>query len=166
MLDNIQKQQISKLEYLTDDEPRKSFNAKLCHNTGISYLSALGLGGVWGITEGLLHKESKTFKLRLNMILNSATKRGPFLGNNVGIIAMLFNIVDGSIVKYTDNDDYRNKIASSFLTGALFKSTKGPKQAVLASVIGGSLMSGYHSVLYLYNQQYQSTFLNKSYNEQ
>lgn len=45
----------------------------------------LTFGGVWGLMEGL-HGHSPNFKLRLNTILNSVTRRGPFIGNSCGIL--------------------------------------------------------------------------------
>ena len=86
------------LDYLSLDEstlsdlpgsrsalPSRGWSDDLCYGTGVTYLSALTLGGTWGMIEGLNRTPaSAPPKLRLNGVLNSITRRGPFLGNSAG----------------------------------------------------------------------------------
>ncbi|KAK8049244.1 hypothetical protein PG994_010974 [Apiospora phragmitis] len=82
------------LEYLTLEDsaltdlpgaqtaiPSRGFSDDLCYGTGITYLTALSLGGAWGLQEGLRRSAGQPPKLRLNSVLNAVTRRGPFLGN-------------------------------------------------------------------------------------
>jgi hypothetical protein len=43
-------------------------------------------GSVWGFWEGLRHPDGTTGRLRINSVLNSVTRRGPFLGNSMGVL--------------------------------------------------------------------------------
>ena len=69
--------------------PSRGWADDLCYGTGVTYLSGLCIGGAWGMGEGLRKSQGVTApKLRLNSVLNSVTRRGPFLGNSAGIIAV------------------------------------------------------------------------------
>ena len=48
--------------------------------------AGMAFGGVWGAAEGLKHTEGRTYRLRMNSILNGCTRRGPFLGNNLAVL--------------------------------------------------------------------------------
>ena len=72
--------------------PSRGWSDDLCYGTGVTYLSALAMGGAWGLAEGLNRSQGITSsKLRLNAVLNAVTRRGPFLGNNAGVIALVYN---------------------------------------------------------------------------
>ncbi len=44
------------------------------------------MGGTWGLWEGIRHPEARTFRTRMNRIINGCTRRGPFLGNTLAVI--------------------------------------------------------------------------------
>ena len=46
------------------------------------------MGGVWGFVEGVRKAGGMSRKLYWNTILNGCTKRGPFLGNTLGVLGM------------------------------------------------------------------------------
>lgn len=72
--------------------PSRGFTDDLCYGTGITYLSALGIGGSLGLVEGLRRVPvTAPTKIKLNAILNGVTRRGPFLGNSAGVVAMMYN---------------------------------------------------------------------------
>jgi hypothetical protein len=50
--------------------------------------SGLVLGGAWGLKEGIQRPlgTSSSMKLRINSILNACTRRGSFMGNNLGVL--------------------------------------------------------------------------------
>ncbi|ANB11389.1 protein transporter TIM23 [Sugiyamaella lignohabitans] len=132
------------LEYLTlEDEtpavntgilPIKDWTDDLCYGTGIVYLSGLGIGGAYGLAEGLRKTaDSKSARLRLNGVLNAVTRRGPFLGNSAGVIALVYNLVNSSIDYFRGEHDSYNSIAAGAISGALFKATKGPKAMAISS---------------------------------
>lgn len=140
------------LEYLTLEDgalsqvpgsqsviPSRGFTDDLCYGTGISYLSALGLGGAWGLREGLLKSVGQPPKLRLNAVLNGMTRRGPFLGNSAGVIAIIYNCINGSIGHFRGKHDSANTIAAGALSGMLFKSTKGLRPMMISGGIVASV---------------------------
>lgn len=119
--------------------PSRGWSDDLCYGTGITYLSALTVGGAWGMIEGLRRSPAGAPpKLRLNSVLNSMTRRGPFLGNSAGIIAMVYNGVNSTIGYYRGRHDATNSILAGALSGMVFKSTKGPKNML----ISGAMVAG------------------------
>jgi len=113
--------------------PSRGWSDDLCYGTGITYLSALSVGGAWGLAEGLNRlPASSPPKLRLNSALNAVTRRGPFLGNSAGVLAMVYNGFNSTIGYYRGKHDTMNSVSAGFLSGALFKSTRGPQQMLIS----------------------------------
>ncbi|EIW58757.1 mitochondrial import inner membrane translocase subunit tim23 [Trametes versicolor FP-101664 SS1] len=142
-----------KLDYLLlDDEktsdlpgagtaiPSRGWSDDLCYGTGTMYLSGLALGGVWGLREGARRPLAvSNARLRINSILNSVTRRGTFIGNSAGCLALAYNAFNSSIDAFRGKHDTYGSMAAGALTGALYKSTAGVKPALAAaSVIAGS----------------------------
>lgn len=136
------------LEYLTLDDgalsdtpgsqsvlPSRGFTDDLCYGTGIAYLSALGIGGAWGLQEGLRRSDGQPPKLRLNSVLNAVTRRGPFLGNSAGVVAITYNCFNGGIGYLRGKHDAANTIAAGALSGMLFKSTQGLRPMMISGGI-------------------------------
>ncbi|GMM37243.1 protein transporter [Saccharomycopsis crataegensis] len=117
--------------------PSRGFNDDLCYGTGTVYLSALSLGGAYGFVEGIrnIPRGTTSGKLRLNTILNHITKRGPFLGNSAGVLAITYNIINSSFGALKGKHDDWNSLAAGFLTGAIFKSSKGLKPMGLSAAL-------------------------------
>ena len=134
------------LDYLTLEEsalsdlpgsqsalPSRGFSDDLCYGTGVTYLTALGMGGAWGLTEGLSRlPASAPPKLRLNSVLNSITRRGPFLGNSAGVIALIYNSINSTIGYYRGKHDATNSVVAGALSGMLFKSTRGLRPMMIS----------------------------------
>jgi import inner membrane translocase subunit TIM23 len=115
--------------------PIKDWTDDLCYGTGAVYLTGLGMGGLYGLREGL-RKTSNTQspRLRLNGVLNAVTRRGPFLGNSAGVLALTYNLINSSIDYFRGGEhDWMGSIAAGALSGAIFKATKGPKPMAIAS---------------------------------
>ncbi|WPH02769.1 Tim17-domain-containing protein [Acrodontium crateriforme] len=141
------------LDYLSLDEsalsdipgsqsllPSRGWSDDLCYGTGVSYLAALSIGGAWGLAEGLNRLPSTAPpKLRLNSALNAITRRGPFLGNSAGVVAMLYNGVNSTIGYARGKHDSFNSVAAGAISGAVFKSTRGVRPAATAAVIVGGV---------------------------
>lgn len=144
------------LDYLTLDDsvlsdlpgaqsalPSRGWSDDLCYGTGVTYVTALSIGGAWGLVEGLNRSPASAApRLRLNSVLNSVTRRGPFLGNSVAVIALVYNIVNSSLDQLRGKHDSANSIMSGALSGMLFKSTRG----VRPMLISGGLVAGAASV--------------------
>lgn len=139
------------LEYLTLEDatlaeaagagalPSRGFTDDLCYGTGTTYLAGLGIGGAWGLQEGLRRSAGQPPKLRLNSVLNAVTRRGPFLGNSAGVIAIVYNCFNSAIGQLRGKHDSANTILAGALSGALFKSTRGLRQMAISSGIVASV---------------------------
>lgn len=119
--------------------PSRGWSDDLCYGTGTTYLAALTTGGTWGLIEGLNKTPaSAPPKLRLNGVLNSITRRGPFLGNSAGVVAMVYNCINSTLGVARGKHDSANSIVAGALSGALFKSTRGLKPMM----ISGGIVAG------------------------
>ncbi|KPI45582.1 Mitochondrial import inner membrane translocase subunit TIM23 [Cyphellophora attinorum] len=137
------------LDYLSLDEstlsslpgsqsvlPSRGWSDDLCYGTGSVYLAALTTGGAWGLIEGLNRvPASAPPKLRLNSVLNSMTRRGPFMGNSAGVVAMCYNGINSTIGYYRGRHDAGNSVAAGALSGMVFRSTKGTKQMLISGAV-------------------------------
>lgn len=116
--------------------PSRSWNDDLCYGTGTVYLLGLGIGGLYGLSDGLANIPANAPpKLRLNTILNHITKRGPFLGNNAGVLAMSYNIVDAIIDNVRGKHDDFGSLASGAISGAFFRCASGVKPMAYSSLM-------------------------------
>eukprot|EP00127_Corallochytrium_limacisporum_P006577 Clim_evm6s231 gene=Clim_evmTU6s231 len=138
------------VDYVFADEYAASqqmgFGQQLCYGTGISYLTGLTIGSFWGLKEGLTRTDigGTSARLRLNTVLNAITRRGPFVGNSVGVLAMLYNLNDWTIVYFRGGeDDAINTVAAGAGAGAIFKSTAGPRRMLLATAVGAGVATTY-----------------------
>ena len=141
------------LDYLSLDEsalsdlpgaksflPSRGWSDDLCYGNGTTYLTALSMGGAWGMIEGL-NKVPPTAppKLRLNGVLNSITRRGPFLGNSAGVVAMVYNGINSTIGYYRGKHDTANSIVAGALSGMVFKSTRGVRPMMISGGVVASI---------------------------
>ncbi|RPA75899.1 Tim17-domain-containing protein [Ascobolus immersus RN42] len=112
---------------------QRSWSDDLCYGTGTTYLCALTLGGIWGLSEGLKKElPVASGKLRLNTVLNAVTRRGPFLGNSAGVIALVYNGIASTVGAVRGKHDAAGGILSGALAGMLFKSTRGVRPMLIA----------------------------------
>ncbi|KAF1344403.1 Tim17/Tim22/Tim23/Pmp24 family-domain-containing protein [Delphinella strobiligena] len=124
--------------------PSRGWSDDLCYGTGVTYLAGLTVGGAWGLAEGLNKLPSTAPpKLRLNSALNSITRRGPFLGNSAGVIAMVYNGFNSLIGHYRGQHDALNSITAGALSGMLFKSTKGVRPMMISGGLVASAAGGW-----------------------
>lgn len=120
--------------------PSRGWSDDLCYGAGTTYLAALTLGGAWGLAEGLSKTPaSAPPKIRLNGVLNSVTRRGPFLGNSAGVVAMVYNGLNSAIGYARGKHDSANSVAAGALSGMLFKSTRGVKPMMISGGIVASV---------------------------
>jgi import inner membrane translocase subunit TIM23 len=114
--------------------PSRGWSDDLCYGTGTTYLAGLTLGGAFGMAEGLKKSAgAPNMKVRLNTTLNSITRRGPGIGNSLGVIAMVYNGTTAMIDASRGQHDVFNSLAGGALAGALFKSTAGPRVALASA---------------------------------
>lgn len=139
------------LEYITLDDsalsdlpggqsvlPSRGWSDDLCYGTGITYLSALTIGGAMGLQEGLRRSAGQAPKLRLNSTLNAITRRGPYLGNSAGVVAIVYNCFNSFLGYFRGKHDSANSILAGVLSGFLFKSTRGLRPMLISGgIVGG-----------------------------
>ncbi|CEP18997.1 hypothetical protein [Parasitella parasitica] len=114
--------------------PSRGWSDDLCYGTGTTYLAGLTLGGAFGMAEGLKKSAgAPNMKVRLNTTLNSITRRGPGVGNSLGVIAMVYNGTTALIDAQRGQHDVFNSLAGGALAGAIFKSTAGPRAALVSA---------------------------------
>merc|ERR1711977_523341 len=120
--------------------PSRGWSDDLCYGTGVTYLAALSIGGAWGLAEGLSRLPATAPpKLRLNSALNAITRRGPFLGNSAGVVAMMYNGINSTIGYYRGRHDSLNSVTAGAISGAIFRSTKGTRPMMISSGICASV---------------------------
>ncbi|KAJ8653895.1 hypothetical protein O0I10_010462 [Lichtheimia ornata] len=118
--------------------PSRGWTDDLCYGTGTTYLAGLTLGGAYGMAEGLkksAQQGPQNMKVRLNTTLNTITRRGPGLGNAVGVIAMMYNGTTALIDYSRGKHDIFSSIGGGAIAGAIFKSTAGPRVMAMSSGI-------------------------------
>ncbi|PKX99230.1 protein transporter TIM23 [Aspergillus novofumigatus IBT 16806] len=98
--------------------PSRGWSDDLCYGTGTTYLTALTIGGAWGLAEGL---------------------RRPFLGNSAGVVAMVYNGFNSGLGYARGKHDSANSIVAGGLSGMLFKSTRGLKPMMISGGIVASI---------------------------
>ncbi|EGN92195.1 hypothetical protein SERLA73DRAFT_191443 [Serpula lacrymans var. lacrymans S7.3] len=114
--------------------PSRGWSDDLCYGTGTMYLSGLALGGVWGVSEGARRPLAvSNARLRINSVLNAVTRRGTFIGNSAGVLALAYNGINSTIDSVRGKHDTIGSMAAGALTGGLFKSTAGVKPAIAAA---------------------------------
>ncbi|XP_031548865.1 mitochondrial import inner membrane translocase subunit Tim23-like [Actinia tenebrosa] len=128
----------------TDSKKRRGWGERMFSGIGTSYMLGLATGGSYGLYEGLRNPDGKTLKLRVNSVLNGCTRRGPFLANSLGILALMYCSLDSLIGKVRGEEDQLNSIAAATCAGMIFKSTAGVRPIAIAGAIGGSLAAAYH----------------------
>lgn len=119
--------------------PSRGWSDDLCYGTGVTYLTALTVGGAWGLQEGLRRSATQPPKLRLNSVLNAVTRRGPFLGNSAGVIAMVYNGFNSFIGHMRGKHDSANSVLAGALSGMIFKSTRGVRPMMISGGIVASV---------------------------
>ncbi|ESZ93538.1 mitochondrial import inner membrane translocase subunit tim23 [Sclerotinia borealis F-4128] len=119
--------------------PSRGWSDDLCYGTGVTYLTALTVGGAWGLQEGLRRSATQPPKLRLNSVLNAVTRRGPFLGNSAAVIAMVYNGFNSFLGHARGRHDSANSILAGALSGMIFKSTRGVRPMMISGGIVASV---------------------------
>ena len=76
--------------------------------------------------------------MRLNYVLNAVTRRGPFLGNSLGVVAIIYNGINSSLDAARGRHDIYNSVGAGFTAGALFKCTRGLQPALIFGGLAGS----------------------------
>ncbi|XP_057308924.1 uncharacterized protein LOC130647178 [Hydractinia symbiolongicarpus] len=142
--------------FAEDSHKKRGWGERMFSSIGTSYMAGLTVGGVWGFVEGVRRPDGSTFKLRLNSVLNGCTRRGPFLANSLGVVALMYGCTSTAIEKARGVEDEYNSIAAAVTTGVLFKSTAGPRAIAIAGGLGGGAALLYYAGSKLWNNRGQT----------
>ncbi|GMM51881.1 protein transporter [Starmerella bacillaris] len=123
----------------------RGFLEDLSYGTGAMYMLGLGVGGFAGLVEGLRSTSSTmSARLRSNAILNSITRRGPYIGNLAGCLTLTYNFVNGGITAIRGGeDDDAGSLAAGAITGALWNSSRGLKPMLISSTLLAMTTAGW-----------------------
>ncbi|KAI5957917.1 TIM23 [Candida margitis] len=133
---DLEEEKLNQVEGSQGIIPSRSWTDDLCYGTGAVYLIGLGLGGLSGFQHGVKTLPANSpGKVQLNHILNNITKRGPFLGNNAGVLALTYNLIDSTLDGVRGKHDDVNSVVAGALAGALFRSSKGLKPMAYSSAL-------------------------------
>ncbi|KAJ2064479.1 Mitochondrial import inner membrane translocase subunit tim23 [Coemansia sp. S146] len=147
------------IEYLNIEEgpafaggvvPSRGWSDDLCYGTGTMYILGLTSGGAWGFMEGLRSQHGINFKLRVNSVLNSMTRRGPFVGNSLGILGMFYNSINSAIGSFRGTRDQYNSLGAAAISGMLFKIGGGPRASLISGLICTGVVGTYHAATTAY----------------
>ncbi|KZT27758.1 Tim17-domain-containing protein [Neolentinus lepideus HHB14362 ss-1] len=120
--------------------PSRGWSDDLCYGTGTLYLGGLTVGGIWGLREGARRPLAvSNTRLRINSVLNAVTRRGTFIGNSAGVLALVYNGFNSTIDSIRGKHDTIGSMTAGALTGALYKSTAGVKPALAAATLVSGL---------------------------
>ncbi|KAI7834583.1 Tim17/Tim22/Tim23/Pmp24 family-domain-containing protein [Kickxella alabastrina] len=159
------------IEYLNLEEgpiytggvmPSRGWSDDLCYGTGSMYILGLTSGGAWGFLEGLRSQHGGNFKLRLNSVLNSMTRRGPFVGNSLGILGMFYNSINSAIGSYRGTRDQYNSLGAAAISGMLFKIGGGPRASLISSIVCTGVVGAYHASVAAYGNYQDKKMTNAS----
>ena len=128
-------------DYIGQATGPKKWNERMTHNCAVVYLTGLILGGAYGAFMGLKKAPSAVMKIRLNSILNYSGKYGSATGNYLGVLMLMYAFTEKVIPlvhldKITSRNDYFGPMICGFTSGCVFKSTAGPRGAIVAGLIG------------------------------
>ena len=142
--DNIDLSRIAgEPDYLEYDQKGRSPWEKTVFNTGASYLVGTIGGSLYGLKTGLQSVPGASMRVRSNAVLNHAGRYGSKAGNAMGAVCLIYSMYEALIDNTpvgtaTDalNIEPVNPALAALLAGAHYKSTAGPRVALLAGTIG------------------------------
>ena len=107
----------------------------------LSYTGALG-GGLFGAVEGFRTKPVGSLdssKLKLNRVINACMHRGKTFGNTFGILGLFFAVSESFALSQLGHTlpDELSSVLAGMMTGALYRSSAGPKSIALGGAMGG-----------------------------
>ncbi|CAM9134383.1 unnamed protein product [Phaeothamnion confervicola] len=136
-------------EYLDYDIKGKDLFAKCTINIGFSYLSGIGIGGAYGMLEGLRTAPSKRLRIKVNSVMNASGKRGSRLGNAGGVLSLFYTLAEHGLDRLEldqrlGGGEYINPTIAAAATGMLYKSTANPRTMLLAGAVGAASAGVYY----------------------
>lgn len=76
-------------DFITSQNKRgRDTYGQLVFNTGVTWLGAFTLAGIYGGIEGLRGAANPSFKVKMNSVMNGISRRGSVAGNAFGVVGM------------------------------------------------------------------------------
>ena len=77
-------------------------------------------------------------RLRINQLLNTSGKMGRSAGNSLGVVGLMFSSSESFLRAMNDGvlPDETATLGAGALTGAVYRSVRGPRQAAAAAAVG------------------------------
>ena len=132
------------------------FAEKMASVIGPSYALSFFVGAALGLSKFPPQKARRTYRLLANNYLNNIGKTSARFGNNVGGAIFMY-LLTGKCLNFVFQEELESlsEIQRSALfgalTGAIYKSTRGVRPMILASVLGAGCGSLY---TYLWHKGY------------
>lgn len=132
-------------EFLFSEEAlvhKRSWSENLTYYTGAGYLVGAIVGGARGSANALSAPVAvagvDSSRLRVNALLNTGGRMGRSAGNSLGVLGLLFASFESFIGYMADGQvpDEACTLGAGALTGAMYRSVRGPKQAAAAAAVG------------------------------
>lgn len=130
---------------------RRSWSENLTYYTGVGYLAGAVLGGGVGAFRAVTTPVTlatvdglPSQRLRINQLLNTSGKMGRSAGNALGVVGLMFSSSE-SFLRYMNDGsvpDDAATLGAGALTGAVYRSVRGPRQAVAAAAVGTVASAG------------------------
>ena len=148
---------------------RRSWSENLTYYTGVGYLAGAGVGGARGAAAALKGGSSaaapaaasfagvggastsvpppppsSSTRLLINRVLNSSGRSGRGAANTLGALGLLFAAAESAADAAWDGrgPEAVPPLLAGFASGALFRSPRGPRAAVVAGAVGAVAASG------------------------
>ncbi|KAL1523696.1 hypothetical protein AB1Y20_018633 [Prymnesium parvum] len=122
-----------------EENYRRSWGERLTFHIGSAYLTGYTTGGAYGLYEGLKASQGERRRIRINSVLNCMSQRGPGWGNSLGSIALMWSVFETIAYSWRGTDDLLNPAGAAVVTGALYRSTAGPRVAAVTGLGLGAL---------------------------
>ena len=124
------------------------FAEKMASVIGPSYVLSFFIGAGIGLTKIPPPKARRTYRLLANNYLNNIGKTSASFGNNVGAAVFMYLLVGKSFnFVFAEELEHISEINRSALfgavTGAIYKSTRGIRPVIFASILGAGCGSMY-----------------------
>jgi len=124
---------------------QRSWSENLTYYTGLGYLLGASLGGGLGAYQAISSPVTlatatgmPSQRIRLNQLLNTSGKLGRSAGNALGVLGLMFASSE-SFLRYVNDKRLPDDVASvgaGALTGAVYRSVRGPRQLLAAAAVG------------------------------
>ncbi len=141
-LSRFKKKQGDEPDFIPHNKGGRDHMAHMFVFTGAMWVGGFMGGGAYGFMEGWRAAKTPSFKVRMNSVLNSVSKRGSKVANVLGVIAYLHTGFSwaGNVLEIEDKtgSQWAVPATAGFLTGGLYKSTAAPRTAILAAVLGSA----------------------------